>query len=273
MERGNIKRRYIFNVLIIRVTSLKIISYNVNGIRAAMKKGLISWLAAVDADIVCLQEVRASIDQFKEQEFIDLGYHCYWFEASKKGYSGVAILSKTLPESVKNGIGVEEYDLEARLMTADYKNFSVISSYHPSGASNPARQVFKLNWLEDFTDFVKEYGKNRNLILAGDFNVCHQPIDIHNPMANQHSPGFTPEERTWFTNLLGIGYVDAFRSQNPQPHEYTWFSYISRARERNLGWRIDYHIISENLEKKIERCVILKEARHSDHCPVLLEIS
>lgn len=243
-----------------------------NGIRAALKKGMADWLKVVDADVVCLQEVRATTDQFDESIFTDMGYHCSWHNAEKKGYSGVGILSKSKPTSVRPGIGDDRFDIEGRLLTADIDGATFVNAYHPSGASHPARQMLKLEWLAVFRDYAEKV-LHRPAVLSGDYNICHQDIDIHNPMANRNTPGFTPVERKWFGDLLDLGLTDAFRFKNPQPEEYTWFSYMNRARERNLGWRIDYHLTSKPVTEKIERCVILKEARHSDHCPILLEIS
>lgn len=251
---------------------MKIISYNVNGIRAAIKKGLVQWLSQVDADVVCIQEVRATTGQFDETMLTDLGYHCTWHQAEKKGYSGVGILSKSKPRAVRPGIGEERFDSEGRLLAAEIDDITIVNAYHPSGASHPARQLFKLDWLEVFGDYSRNL-LDRPAVLSGDYNICHEDIDIHNPMANRNTPGFTPVERQWFGDLLQSGLTDAFRFKNPQPEEYTWFSYMNRARERNLGWRIDYHLTTPEVSEQIKRCVILKEARHSDHCPVLLEIS
>ena len=249
----------------------KIISYNVNGIRAAMRKDFIPWLSACNADIVCLQELKANPEQFDERAFRDLGYHCYWFPAEKKGYSGVAILSKVKPEDVICGTGDPSFDIEGRIIQAKFKAFTVLSTYHPSGSSGGDRLAYKFKWMEYFKDFIGGLN-NDSLIIAGDFNICHQPIDIHNPVANKKSSGFLPEERAWLDEFMKSGYVDAFRKYNQEPHQYTWWSYRTRAREKNLGWRIDYHLVSSNLEDKIINCRILSAAKHSDHCPILLEM-
>lgn len=251
----------------------KIITYNVNGIRAAMSKGFMEWLKAADPDVLCLQEIKASPEQFGVIEFEALGYHHFWYPAQKKGYSGVALLSKEKPDNVVYGCGIEKYDAEGRVIRADFGNVSVLSVYHPSGSSGEERQAFKMKWLDDFTAFANNLRKTRpHLIISGDYNICHKAIDIHNPVSNAKSSGFLPEERAWFDEFVGHGYVDAFREFNQEPHQYSWWSYRANAREKNLGWRIDYNMVTKNLQQKITRSLILPEAKHSDHCPVVLEI-
>jgi len=251
----------------------KIITYNVNGIRSAMSKGWLDWVKIVDPDIICLQELKAQGEQLPILEFKEAGYHCYYKTAIKKGYSGVAILTKEVPDNVIYGIGIEKYDNEGRYIRADYGDVSVISAYHPSGSSGDERQGFKMIWLNDFHEHINELRKQRpNLILAGDYNICHKPIDIHDPVRNAGSSGFLPEEREWIGGFINDGFVDAFRAFNQQPHQYTWWSFRTRARDRNLGWRIDYFMVSQSLAPKMKRSVILADAVHSDHCPVLLEI-
>jgi exodeoxyribonuclease III len=251
----------------------KIISYNVNGIRAAMNKGWIEWLEAVSADIVCLQEVKAEPSQFDVTLLEKIGYKHYWHPAQKKGYSGVAILSKIEPDKVEIGCGIEKYDLEGRVIRADFGDVSVISVYMPSGSSGDLRQAFKMEWLEDFTNYIKELKKERpKLIISGDYNICHKHIDIHNPKSNANTSGFLPEEREWFDRFVETGFVDSFRHFNAEPHQYSWWSYRAGARGKNLGWRIDYNMVTENLAANLKRSVILPDAIHSDHCPVLVEI-
>ncbi|MFH0895317.1 MAG: exodeoxyribonuclease III [Bacteroidota bacterium] len=251
----------------------KIITYNVNGIRAAMNKNLISWLKAVNADIVCFQEIKALPEQFDTSEFENLGYHCYWYPAEKKGYSGVALLTRIHPDNVVCGIGIEKYDLEGRMIRADFGDVSVFSVYHPSGTSGEERQAFKMKWLDDFQTYMHELRKTRpNLIISGDYNICHRAIDIHDPIRNANSSGFLPEERAWIDGFIKSGFIDTFRSFNDQPKHYSWWSYRARAREKNLGWRIDYHMASLPLENSLVRAAILPEAMHSDHCPVLVEV-
>jgi len=252
---------------------MKIISYNINGIRAAIQKDFLHWTNATQADLICLQEVKANNDQVDLSVFEKLGYEIFWHPAQRKGYSGVALLSKLKPLHVEYGCGITKFDDEGRVLRADYKDFSVLTTYMPSGSSSEERQGFKLEWLNCFTDYAKNLQKIiPNLIINGDFNVCHQPIDIHNPIANKNSPGFTPQERAWFSEFLQLGFTDSFRHFNKDPHHYSWWSYRAGARRKNLGWRIDYQLTSNTLEKKIKRCVHLPEAYHSDHCPVLLEI-
>ncbi len=252
---------------------IRIISYNVNGIRAALNKGLDQWMQNSTPDILCLQEIKANQDQFDVSVFTDMGYHCFWYSAQKKGYSGTAILSKTKPLHVTYGMEHELYDFEGRVIRADYKNFSVISVYMPSGSSGDARQDFKIKFLEDFQNYINLLKqKFPNLIIVGDYNICHQAIDIHNPLRNKMTSGFLPEERQWLTDFMDSGFVDSFRHFNLEPHNYSWWSYRANARAKNLGWRIDYLMVSKALENKLSRGAILSEAKHSDHCPILLEI-
>ena len=252
---------------------LRIISYNVNGIRAAIRKGLDQWLQVVDADIVCLQEIKAKEDQIDISVFHNLGYECFWHSAQKPGYSGTAILSRIKPDYVEYGVGIEAYDYEGRIIRADYRDISIISVYMPSGSSGDERQLFKMQFLSDFQNHIEKLRKERpKLIISGDYNICHQEIDIHNPQRNQNTSGFLPEERVWFSDFISSGFVDTFRYFNSEPHNYSWWSYRANARAKNLGWRIDYHMATDNLEKQLNRSAILKEAKHSDHCPILLEI-
>jgi exodeoxyribonuclease III len=252
---------------------LKIISYNVNGIRSAIQKGFLSWMTSTDADIVCLQEVKASLDQIDISVFEGMGYHVYWMPAQKKGYSGVAILSRPKPMHVQLGCGISKYDIEGRLLRIDFLDFSVISVYFPSGSSGEDRQAFKMEWLGDFMKYLQDLKKTiPNLIISGDYNICHHTIDIHNPVSNKNSPGFLPEEREWLTQFINNGFIDTFRLYNTLPHHYTWWSYRASARKKNLGWRIDYHMASVSILNRLKRAAILSQAFHSDHCPILLEI-
>ncbi|WP_114777679.1 exodeoxyribonuclease III [Botryobacter ruber] len=253
---------------------MKIISYNVNGIRAALSKGFQDWLRAANPDVLCLQEIKADETKFDKAVFQELGYNVYLHPALKKGYSGVAILSKTEPNHVQVGCGIECYDMEGRVLRADYDNFSVMSVYMPSGSSGETRQDFKMQWLDDFYDYIGQLKQTLpGLVISGDYNICHQPIDIHNPKANANSSGFLPEERSWMSKFIGSGFIDTFRHFNQEPHNYTWWSYRAGARNKNLGWRIDYNMVTENLRERLQRAAILKDALHSDHCPVLLEIA
>ena len=253
---------------------MKIISYNVNGIRAAINKGFLEWLKATNADVVCLQEIKATPDQIADLFQIEaLGYHHFWYPAQKKGYSGTAIFSKKQPLHVEYGCGIAPYDQEGRVIRADFEDFSVISAYFPSGSSGDERQAFKIKFLEDFQEYANQLKLQiPNLLICGDYNICHRAIDIHNPKSNAKSSGFLPEEREWMENFMNAGFVDTFRHLNPDPHHYTWWSYRAGARSKNLGWRIDYHLITKTMESKIKRAAILPEAKHSDHCPILLEL-
>jgi len=252
---------------------MRIVSYNVNGIRAAVLKGLIEWIQNDNADIICLQEIKAHTSQINIAEFESLGYHTYWMPAEKKGYSGVAILSKNKPKLVEYGCGIDLYDQEGRVIRADYESFSVMSVYMPSGSSGDIRQDFKMQWLSDFESYISNLKKtHQNLVISGDYNICHKPIDIHDPVRNKKSSGFLPEEREWVTNFLESGFIDTFRYFDESPHQYSWWSYRARARHKNLGWRIDYHMASQNLEHKLAGAAILNEVKHSDHCPIVLEL-
>ena len=252
---------------------VKILSYNVNGIRAALRKDFASWLKTTNADIVCLQEIKANVEQFDESVFTDLGYDCYWNSAKKKGYSGVAILSKTKPKHVEYGCDIAEIDFEGRVLRADFDGFSVMSAYFPSGSSGDIRQEFKMKFLTQFQNYINVLIKDfPNLIISGDYNICHKAIDIHNPQRNKNTSGFLPEEREWMSEFIASGFTDSFRHLNPEPHNYSWWSYRANARAKNLGWRIDYNMISENLLSNLSRSAILSQAHHSDHCPVLVEL-
>lgn len=252
---------------------MKIITYNVNGIRAAMNKDLVGWLKAANPDVLCLQETKATSDQVDVKAFEALGYHLYWYSAQKKGYSGVAIFSKIKPKHVEYGCGIEKYDFEGRIIRLDFDTCSVMSVYHPSGSSGDDRQAFKMQWLTDFQNYIDDLKKKLpNLILCGDYNICHKPIDIHNPKSNANTSGFLPEEREWMEQFIQSGFIDSFRHFNQEPHQYSWWSYRAGSRRKNLGWRIDYNLVANHLQKHLKRAVILPDAMHSDHCPVLLEM-
>lgn len=255
---------------------MRIISYNINGIRAAIKKGLHEWVKAADPDVLCLQEVKAHKSQVSGELslFESMGYNIYWHEAEKKGYSGVAILSKDQPRHVEIGCGIKDYDSEGRVIRADFSNCSVISVYIPSGSSGEERQAYKMDWLDDFHKYISELKKEiPKLVISGDYNICHKEIDIHNPKSNAKSSGFLPEEREWLSSFIELGFIDSFRHFNPEPHNYSWWSYRANARSKNLGWRIDYNMVSEELRNEIQKSSILSAAKHSDHCPVLVELT
>ena len=252
---------------------MKIISYNVNGIRAAFTKDFMLWLNAANPDVICIQESKAQIDQIDIKSLEEAGYHSYWHSAQKKGYSGVGIASKVAPKQVIYGCGIEHYDNEGRVIRADFEDFSVISVYVPS-ASNIERLDFKMQFCYDFLNYIKELKKEiPNLVICGDFNICHEAIDIHDPVKLKNVSGFLPMEREWMTAFINeCELIDSFRYFNNQPDHYTWWSYRQNSRARNKGWRLDYHFVSQSLKERLSRAVILNEAFHSDHCPVLVEI-
>ncbi len=251
---------------------MKLLSYNVNGIRAALNKGFDSWLAATQADIICIQETKALEEQVDTSVFEKLGYYHYWFSAQKKGYSGVAIFSKSKPNKVVYGSGIDHMDYEGRILRLDFDQVSVMSLYLPSG-TNPERLDYKFQFMDEFQTYIDQLKKEiPNLIICGDYNICHQPIDIHDPIRNKNVSGFLPEERAWLDQFIKSGFIDSFRLFNPQPHQYSWWSYRANARNNNKGWRIDYALVSEPLQASITRSFILPEAKHSDHCPVGLEL-
>lgn len=252
---------------------MKIITYNVNGIRSALSKGLITWLMHEKPDVVCIQETKAQPEQIPADELMDLGYHCHWFSAQKKGYSGVGILSLQKPDKVVLGMGIDQYDDEGRTIRADFGDLSVMSVYHPSGTTGEIRQGFKMQWLDDFYNYAYDLLLERpNLVISGDFNICHKPIDIHDPVRNATVSGFLPEERVWMEDFLKGGFIDSFRHFNRHPNNYTWWSYRAGARTRNLGWRIDYNMTSPALKNRQVAARIMPEVMHSDHCPVMLEL-
>ncbi|HEU4496985.1 MAG TPA: exodeoxyribonuclease III [Flavobacterium sp.] len=252
---------------------MRIISYNVNGIRAAIAKGFLDWLQAADPDIICLQEIKAVPEQIPLGEFENAGYpYSYWFPAQKKGYSGVAVLCKTQPKNVVFGTGIGHMDHEGRNLRVDYDDFSVMSLYLPSG-TNILRLDHKFMFMDDFQNYINELKKEiPNLLICGDYNICHEAIDIHDPVRNAKVSGFLPQERSWLGFFIENGFIDSFRHFNKEPHNYTWWSYRAGARGSNKGWRIDYILASRSLESRLSRAVILSDAKHSDHCPVLLEI-
>ncbi len=252
---------------------MRIITYNVNGIRASIGRGLVEWLQSADPDVLCLQEIKATPDQVDTKLFENIGYNMYWYPAQKKGYSGVAIFSKEKATHVEYGCGIDIYDNEGRVLRADFEHCSVMSVYHPSGSSGDERQVFKMKWLADFQKYISDLKtKVPNLILCGDYNICHKEIDIHNPRSNANTSGFLPEEREWMEQFIQSGFTDSFRHFNSNPHHYSWWSYRAGSRNKNLGWRIDYNLVAKHLEPCLTRSVILNDAVHSDHCPVLVEL-
>ncbi len=245
-----------------------------NGIRAALGKGFLNWLNQADPDLICLQEIKAQEDQLDLTLFEKAGYpYHYWFPAQKKGYSGVAILSRQKPDHVEYGTGIGYMDHEGRNLRADFNGVSVMSLYLPSG-TNIERLDHKLQYMADFQQYVNELRLEKpELIICGDYNICHRPIDIHDPVRNKNVSGFLPVEREWLGGFIDSGFIDSFRHFNQAPHQYTWWTYRAGARAKNKGWRLDYGMVSEPLESRLKRAVILPEAKHSDHCPILLELS
>lgn len=252
---------------------MKIVSYNVNGIRAAITKGFIDWLKSVNPDVVCLQEIKAQEAQLDLSLFEEAGYkYTYWYSAQKKGYSGVAILSKGKPDHIEFGTGIEYMDFEGRNIRADFNGVSIMSMYLPSG-TNDDRLDFKLQYMADFQEYVNQLKeKHPNLVILGDYNICHEAIDIHNPVGLKNVSGFLPVEREWIGSFIDNGFIDSFRVFNKEPDNYTWWSYRANARNNNKGWRLDYALVSKPLVDRLKRSVILSEAKHSDHCPILIEL-
>lgn len=252
---------------------MKIISYNVNGIRAAITKGFLDWLQAANPDIICLQEIKALESQVPTEAITAAGYpYQYYFSAEKKGYSGVAVFCKEKPNNVVYGTGIEYMDKEGRNLRVDYDTFSVMSLYLPSG-TNVDRLDYKFQYMDDFQTYINDLVKEiPNLIICGDYNICHEAIDIHDPVRNAKVSGFLPQERAWLDSFMNSGFIDSFHLFNKEPHNYSWWSYRANARNNNKGWRIDYNLASEPLRERIARALILPEAKHSDHCPILIEI-
>ena len=253
---------------------MRIISYNVNGIRAAIKKGFLDWLKTHPADVICLQETKAVKEDVDHQQFNALGYHNYWYSAQKKGYSGVAVLTKTEPDNIQYGTGHKVSDDEGRVIQLDFKDVRLINAYFPSGTSGDERQTFKYAWLDEFNAYLKQLKKKYpKLILCGDYNIAHKEIDIHDPKGNKNSSGFLPAEREWLTKFLDSGWTDCFRCIHPEPHRYSWWSQrFPTVRLQNKGWRIDYIAVTEPLKKNLKDAEIYPDIKHSDHCPVYADI-
>lgn len=254
---------------------LRIITYNVNGIRAAIKKGFIDWLKTDPADVICLQEIKAMESDIDIAAIQSAGYRPYFFSAQKKGYSGVGILSKLLPDNMQLGHSNEKSDFEGRVIRADYGDLTIVNAYFPSGTSGEERQAYKYVWLDEFLDYLNDLKKTRSkIIVCGDYNIAHKEIDIHNPKGNEKTTGFLPDERAWMDKLLENGFVDGFRFLNNEAHHYTWWSVMRPAtRLENRGWRIDYINLSLSLQDQIKEVNIFPEVKHSDHCPVYLKLA
>ena len=255
---------------------MRIISYNVNGIRAAIKKGLVEWLQTDPADVICLQETKATQNDVDMSAIRAMGYEDHWFSASsKKGYSGVAILTKIKPDKIVHGNGHAQSDDEGRVIQMQFGKFLLINAYFPSGTSGDERQAFKMEWLNELLPWINKIKKKyEGVILCGDYNIAHKEIDIHDPKGNKNSTGFLPEERAWMDDFFASGWVDSFREVHAEPHRYSWWSQrFPSVRLNNKGWRIDYINVTEGLKKKIKDAEIYPDVKHSDHCPVYLELS
>lgn len=252
---------------------MKIISYNVNGLRAAIRKGFLEWLEKENPDIICIQETKMQEDQVEKLAFEALGYYQYWNMAEKKGYSGVGILTKIKPDMFSFGMGIQKFDREGRVIRLDFNGFTLINSYFPSGSSGEERQAFKMEYLSDMQIYIDGLKKEKTkILLCGDYNICHKAIDINHPELHKKSSGFLPEERAWMDKFVKQGFVDSFREIDKSPEKYSWWSYRANSRAKNLGWRIDYHMITENLKSDLANAGIMPDIMHSDHCPVWIEL-
>lgn len=255
---------------------MRIISYNTNGIRAAIKKGLIEWLQTNPADIICIQETKATKADVDVTAIEALGFETYWFSAQKKGYSGVAVFTKIKPDFVEYGTQIEQSDFEGRVIRLDFKDITLLNAYFPSGTSGDERQTYKYQWLNEMFNCVQALRKKRKkIILTGDYNIAHTEIDIHDPKGNKNSSGFLPEERAWMTTFLNNGWIDTFRYKNPDATgAYSWWSQrFPSVRLQNKGWRIDYICVTDTLKNNIQAATIFPDVKHSDHCPIYLELS
>lgn len=252
---------------------MKLVSWNVNGVRAAHRAGFLDWFEREGADIVCLQETKAQLEQLDQELHHPLRYHSYWHSAEKAGYSGTAIYSRQEPLSVQLGLGIPVIDREGRVLVAEYQNFTLLNAYFPNSQRDHARLDYKLSFCEEifrFCEGLKKSGKN--LILCGDFNIAHEAIDLRNPKSNENNAGYLPEERAWMSRFLAAGYSDVFRERTSEPHHYTWWSYRPGVREKNIGWRLDYHLLNREMNDRVAAARLQPDVRGSDHCPVILEL-
>ena len=252
---------------------MRILSWNVNGIRAAYKKGFLDWLKKENPDILCIQETKAHPEQLTDDLRNVDGYESYFSSAERKGYSGVAIYTKQKPKKVEHGFGVKKFDSEGRILVAEYPKFVLMSIYYPNGKASAERLKYKMEFYDAFLKFANKLKKQgKNIIVCGDVNTAHKEIDIARPKENEKVSGFLPEERAWIDKFLSNGYLDTFRMFNKEPDHYTWWDMITRARERNVGWRIDYFYVNEEFKKKVKDAFILADVMGSDHCPIGIEL-
>ena len=247
---------------------MRILSWNVNGVRAAANKGLLEWLHAASPDVLCLQETKAQPDQLPAELAEVDGYHAYWSSAQKKGYSGVAVYTRRKPSCV-DVMGIERFDAEGRVLQVEYPEFTLITAYFPNSQDGGRRLDYKLDFCSHLKQLCDDLtARGRRFVLCGDYNIAHRPIDLARPGENEGAAGYLPEERAWMDEFIGAGNLDTFRMFNPDPDHYTWWSYITRGRERNIGWRIDYHCVNPALGPAVREAGILSEVMGSDHCPV-----
>ena len=256
------------------MNSLKLLSWNVNGIRAVHKKGFLDWVTKESPDILCLQETKASEEQLPDGLRNPPGYKSYFASAEKKGYSGVALYTKKEPSEIKKGFGIKKFDSEGRILVSDFDEFVLVNIYYPNGKASPERLKYKLEFYDAFLKYAEALrAAGKNLVICGDINTAHKEIDLAHPKQNENISGFLPVEREWMDKFCGCGYVDTFRMFNNEPEQYTWWHVITRARERNVGWRIDYFFVNEEYSRNIKSAFILPDVMGSDHCPIGIEIS
>ena len=256
------------------MSTLRALSWNVNGLRAAYRKGFLDWLAEESPDILCVQETKAAVDQLPDELINVPGYEAHFASAEKKGYSGVALYTKSRPEKVSHGFGIDKFDSEGRTLIADYGDFVLFSIYFPNGKASRERLEYKMDFYDAFLEYAdKLKSSGKHIVVCGDVNTAHKAIDIARPKENSSISGFLPEERAWIDKLVSHGYVDTFRAFNDKPEQYTWWDLVTRARDRNVGWRIDYFFVDEGFAQRISNAYILSEVMGSDHCPVGIDIT
>ena len=256
------------------MTSIRMLSWNINGIRSIHKKNALKWFFAEQPDILCLQETKAAEDQIPAELAKIGGYHSSFFAAERKGYSGVGLYSRIKPKKITSGLGIAEFDIEGRTLMAEYGKFVLYNIYFPNGKSSPERLRFKMAFYDSFLDHIAvRLNKGDKIIICGDVNTAHKEIDLARPKENEKISGFLPEERAWIDKFIERGFVDTFRMFHDQPGQYSWWDMKTRARERNVGWRIDYFFVSENLRKNVTSAFILPQIMGSDHCPVGVELT